>query len=85
MTIAPTIHAFWAASHPKRNTRKDGKRYCCRCGMMLEGEPHYTKCAACAWAWNEPCPAHCLQHRGMTEGVMCGECIAEIETVKETA
>jgi hypothetical protein len=66
---------------PKK--RKDGKRYCCRCGQQLEGEPHYAKCDACAWAWAEPCPAHCLQHRGMTDGVMCGECVAEI-TAKET-
>lgn len=61
---------------PKR--RKDGHRFCCRCGVMLEGEPHYAKCDACAWQWREPCPAHCLQHRGMSEGVMCGECVGEI-------
>jgi hypothetical protein len=62
---------------PKR--RRDGKRYCCRCGILLQSEPHYAKCDACAWQWHEPCPAHCLQHRGMTDGVMCEECIVEIE------
>ena len=67
---------------PKK--RKDGKRYCCRCGVGLEGEPHYAKCDACAWSWAEPCPAHCLQHRGMTDGVMCGECVAEITKEKVT-
>jgi hypothetical protein len=55
-----------------------GARYCCRCGQVLETEPHRTACGACDWQWNEPCPAKGGgAHPPMTRGIVCEECHKE--------